>query len=68
LANEIKELKKNRRALEKTALKSIKTLLKSEETPEKKRSEKHKIKKEMKSDLVSTKTLIRQKAKELAKA
>jgi hypothetical protein len=65
---EIDELKKERRGLEKKAHKEIRTLLASEETPEKKQEEKHKIKKEMKAALVSTKNTIREKRKELGSA
>jgi hypothetical protein len=65
---EIDELKKERRGLEKKAHKEIRTLLASEEAPEKKREQRHAIKKEMKAALVSTKKTIREKAKELGSA
>ena len=68
LKKEIDEMKKERRGLEKNARKAIRTLLASEESPEKKHEEKHKIKKEMKAALVSTKKAIREKAKELGSA
>ena len=68
LQKEIDELKKERRGLEKNAFKSIRTLLASEEAPEKKREEKHKLKKEMKAALINTKKAIREKAKELGSA
>jgi hypothetical protein len=60
---EIKEIKKTRRALEKNAHKSIKTILSSSETPEKKRRDKHAVKKAMKLALVDTKKSIREKTK-----
>jgi mRNA-degrading endonuclease YafQ of YafQ-DinJ toxin-antitoxin module len=63
LQKEIDELKKERRGLEKQALKSIHTLLASEETPDTKQTRKHEIKKEMKGALKTTKLAIREKAK-----
>jgi len=59
---EIDDLKKERRGLEKKAIKSI------EEAPENTQAQKHLIKKEMKEALVSTKQVIREKAKELSSA
>jgi hypothetical protein len=68
LQKEIDDLKKERRGLEKKAIKSINKLLASEEAPEKTQAQKHLIKKEMKAALVSTKQAIREKAKELGSA
>jgi hypothetical protein len=68
LQKEIDDLKKERRGLEKKAIKSINKLLASEESPENKQTQKHLIKKEMKSALVSTKQVIREKTKELGSA
>jgi hypothetical protein len=68
LRKEIKELKKERRGLEKKAFKSIRKLLASEESPEKKREQRRIIKKEMKAARVSTKKVIREKKKELGSA
>ncbi len=68
LKKELDELKKERRGLEKKARKEIRAVLASAETPEKKREQRHAIKKEMKAALVSTKKTIREKAKEIRSA
>jgi len=68
LQKEIDDLKKERRGLEKKAIKSIDKLLASEEAEEQQQVQKHLIKKEMKEALVSTKQTIREKAKELGSA
>jgi len=68
LKKELEELKIERRALEKKAIKSIRKVLASEESPETKLEQKHTIKKEMKDALKSTKEVIREKRKELSSA
>ncbi len=65
LTNEIQELKKNRRGLEKEAYKVIKTIMESSDAEDKKREEKLKVKKEMKEELISTKKILREKINEL---
>jgi hypothetical protein len=66
LKSEITELVKSRRALEKNAAKTIRGILKSADTPEKKRADRHAVKKEMKEALVSTKKALKEKSRALA--
>ena len=68
LRKEIEELKKERRGLEKKAIKSIEKLSASEESPEKKLEQRRVIKEAMKAALISTKEVIREKSKELGSA
>jgi len=68
LRKEIEELKKERRGLEKKAIKSIEKLSASEESPEKKLEQRLAIKEAMKVALISTKEVIREKTKELNSA
>lgn len=68
LQKDIDELKKSRRLIEKDACKAINKVLKSAETPEKIRSERHRLKKEMKEALVTSKKTLREKKKEIASA
>ena len=67
LKSEIDELKKSRRALEKDANKTIRRILKSADTPEKKHADRRAAKKAMKEALVSTKKTLKEKSRELAK-
>ena len=68
LTKEIDDLKKSKRSLEKDAMKAIKAVRNSSETPEKKCKEAHVLKKAMKESLKSTNDALLAKKRELKTA